>query len=97
MAQSTSSVGQGSNIKVTVVRVLTHSRNMEIWFNWGLVEMSDGSQKARCKYCGMLLAKESNSSLKKNILPNHFARHWRMTRKANKHKLVAMVEYSTST
>ncbi|KAL8263872.1 hypothetical protein R6Q59_022002 [Mikania micrantha] len=29
--------------------------------------MTDGSQKARCKYCGMLLAKESNSSLKKHI------------------------------
>ncbi|KAL8209283.1 hypothetical protein R6Q57_006015 [Mikania cordata] len=29
--------------------------------------MSDGSQKACCKYCGMLLAKESNTSLKKHI------------------------------
>ncbi|KAD5802733.1 hypothetical protein E3N88_14093 [Mikania micrantha] len=67
MAQSTSSVGQGSNAEVTVVRVLTYSRNMEIWCNWDLVEMSDGSQKARCKYCGMLLAKESNTSLKKHI------------------------------
>ncbi|KAL8265543.1 hypothetical protein R6Q59_023673 [Mikania micrantha] len=67
MAQSTSSVGQGSNAEVTVVRVLTYSRNMKIWCNWDLVEMSDGSQKARCKYCGMLLAKESNTSLKKHI------------------------------
>ncbi|KAL8225501.1 hypothetical protein R6Q57_018058 [Mikania cordata] len=63
MAQSTSSVGQGSNAEATVVRVLTHSRNMEIWCNWDLVEMSDGSQKARCKFCGMLLAKESNTKL----------------------------------
>ncbi|KAD5960957.1 hypothetical protein E3N88_12430 [Mikania micrantha] len=67
MAHSTSSVGQGSNAEVTVVRVLTHSRNMEIWCNWDLVEMNDGSQKARYKYCGMLLAKESNTSLKKHI------------------------------
>ncbi|KAL8193910.1 hypothetical protein R6Q57_026152 [Mikania cordata] len=67
MAQSTSSVGQASNAEATVVRILTHSRNMEIWCNWDLVEMSDGSQKARCKFCGMLLAKESNTSLKKYI------------------------------
>ncbi|KAL8206043.1 hypothetical protein R6Q57_009594 [Mikania cordata] len=67
MAQSTSSVGQGSNVEATVVRVLMHSRNMEIWCNWDLVEMSDESQKARCKFCGMLLAKESNTSLKKHI------------------------------
>ncbi|KAD6454851.1 hypothetical protein E3N88_09557 [Mikania micrantha] len=32
-----------------------------------VVEMSDGSQKTRCKYCDMLLAKESNTSLKKHI------------------------------
>ncbi|KAL8267937.1 hypothetical protein R6Q59_001735 [Mikania micrantha] len=45
MAQSTSFVGQGSNIEVTIVRVLTHSRDMEIWCSWDLVEMSDVSQR----------------------------------------------------
>ncbi|KAL8257313.1 hypothetical protein R6Q59_029354 [Mikania micrantha] len=74
MAHSTSSVGQGSDINVTIVRVLTNRRNMKLWCNWDLVEMSYKSQNACYKYCGMLLEKQSNLSLR-NILPNHFAKH----------------------
>ncbi|KAL8193256.1 hypothetical protein R6Q57_026837 [Mikania cordata] len=43
------------------------TRGPEVWCNWDLCEMSDGSSKARCKFCGALLAKESNTTLKKHI------------------------------
>ncbi|KAD7478734.1 hypothetical protein E3N88_01870 [Mikania micrantha] len=67
MDASNSSVGQGSNTGPSFVRVIEHNRNPEIWCNWDLVEVSDGSIKARCKFCGIYLGKESNSNLKKRI------------------------------
>ncbi|KAL8200488.1 hypothetical protein R6Q57_011827 [Mikania cordata] len=69
MAHLNSSVGQEgcSSTDLLVVRVLPNNRAPEVWCNWDLCEMSDGSSKARCKFCGALLAKESNTTLKKHI------------------------------
>ena len=55
---SVNNVPKGSNAPF-VVGTLSHSRNMDVWCNWDLVEMSDGSQKAQCKHCGSLLNKDS--------------------------------------
>ncbi|KAL8244428.1 hypothetical protein R6Q59_010686 [Mikania micrantha] len=67
MDASHSSVGQGSNTEPSFVCVIEHNQNPEIWCNWDLVELSDGSIKARCKFCGIYLGKESNLNLKKHI------------------------------
>ncbi|KAD2805114.1 hypothetical protein E3N88_38491 [Mikania micrantha] len=67
MDASHSSVGQGSNTEPSFVRVIEHNRNPEIWCNWDLAELSDGSLKAHCKFCVIYLEKESNSNLKKHI------------------------------
>ncbi|XP_035830095.1 zinc finger BED domain-containing protein RICESLEEPER 1-like [Helianthus annuus] len=62
---SVNNVPQGQSAPY-VVGTLSHSRNAEVWGNWDLVEMSDGSQKAQCKHCGALLSKDSNSTLTKH-------------------------------
>ena len=64
---SHSSVGEGSSQASTVVKVIPHNQSQRVWKNWDLVEMSDGSIKARCKFCGALLGASSNSTLDKHI------------------------------
>ena len=67
MAASHSSVGQGSTAEPTFVRIVPHNRNQQIWCNWDLIELSDKTMKARCKFCGIYLNPLSNSNLKKYI------------------------------
>ena len=64
---SQSSVGDGSSSAPFVLGVLAHNRNPDIWCNWDLVEMSDRTTKARCKFCSTLLSTTSNSTLNKHI------------------------------
>ncbi|KAL8259776.1 hypothetical protein R6Q59_027729 [Mikania micrantha] len=66
--ESEPALHEGSSIGIIVVRVLPNNRNPKVWCNWNLCEMSDESSKARCKFCGALLGKESNTTLKKHIL-----------------------------
>nr|GEU57776.1 zinc finger BED domain-containing protein RICESLEEPER 2 [Tanacetum cinerariifolium] len=47
------------------------NENPQIWCNFNLVKMSDGSLKAHCKHCGHFLKQESNSTLK-----GHMERYW---------------------
>ncbi|KAM0041071.1 putative transcription factor/ chromatin remodeling BED-type(Zn) family [Helianthus debilis subsp. tardiflorus] len=61
------SVNNGDQSAPFVVGTLSHNRNIEVWCNWDLVELSDGSQKAQCKHCGSLLSKDSNSTLTKHV------------------------------
>ncbi|KAI3807882.1 hypothetical protein L1987_23818 [Smallanthus sonchifolius] len=65
-ASTQNSVG-GSTSEATVVIVLPCSRNQEIWAYFDLCEMSNGSQKARCKLCGKILGAAGNSTLRKHI------------------------------
>ncbi|KAI3799153.1 hypothetical protein L1987_34443 [Smallanthus sonchifolius] len=65
-ASTQNSVG-GSTSDVTVVSILPCSRNQEIWAYFDLCEMSNGSQKARCKRCGRILGATGNSTLRKHI------------------------------
>ena len=47
-----------------VVKVLDHKRTKDIWDHYDLCEMSNGSKRARCKYCYGFFAPEANSMLK---------------------------------
>ena len=67
MASSQSQSASGSTNAPTVVQVIAHNRSQRVWQHWDLVEMSDGTHKARCKYCGSLLGAASNSTLDKHI------------------------------
>ncbi|KAK1407757.1 hypothetical protein QVD17_39383 [Tagetes erecta] len=57
----------GSSQSPIVVQVLQLTRRQRICQHWDLVEMTDGSHKARCKYYGALLGAASNSTFDKHI------------------------------
>ena len=65
MATSTNPTVQssvGGNLEV--VQVLEHKRSKEIWDHYDLCLLSNGSKKARCKYCHRFFTPEANSTLK---------------------------------
>ncbi|KAL8257474.1 hypothetical protein R6Q59_029515 [Mikania micrantha] len=92
MAHSHSSVGQEgcSSTNLLVVQVLPNDRAPEVWCNWDLCEMNDRSSKACFKFCGTLLAKESNTILKNTFL--NFAKARKKIRIPIKRKSVLMME-----
>jgi len=51
-----------------VLQVLEHKRTQEIWDHYDLCEMSNGSKRARCKYCHKFFVPETNSMLKAHII-----------------------------
>ncbi|GJT06090.1 hypothetical protein Tco_0840552 [Tanacetum coccineum] len=63
---SSTSVGVGSSNAPTIVEVLETNRNPEIWRNYNLVKLSDGSLKAHCKHCGKFINHSLNSTLKQH-------------------------------
>ena len=65
-AQDSCEIGASSN-ELSVVNILPCSRNPSIWSNFDLCEMSNGSQRAKCKGCGSFYSSQSNSTLKSHL------------------------------
>ena len=66
-SQSQSSIGGASSNELTVVVILEMTRDPEVWSNFDLCEMSNGTQKARCKKYGTFFIGTSNSNLRGHL------------------------------
>ena len=66
MATSTNPTVQSFSVggNLEVVQVLEHKRSKEIWDHYDVCLLSNGSKKARCKYCHKFFASDVNSTLK---------------------------------
>ena len=64
---ASASTGIGSTSAPTIVEVLTTKRNPELFANFLLCRLSDGSTKAQCKRCKKFLAKDSNTTLRLHL------------------------------
>ncbi|KAK1413168.1 hypothetical protein QVD17_34938 [Tagetes erecta] len=68
MASDSTSVPQpGASSQHTVVKILSTTREKELWSKFDLCEMSNGEQKARCKACSGFLKANSNTTLRSHI------------------------------
>ncbi|GJQ97656.1 hypothetical protein Tco_0008795 [Tanacetum coccineum] len=61
---SSTSAGGGSTNTPTIVEVLETTRNPNVWCNFNLVKLSDGTIKANYKHCDKFLKHKSNSTLR---------------------------------
>ena len=71
-AQGSFEAGASTSL-LLVVRITPTTRNQRIWSKLDLCEMSDGSQRARCKACGSFLNAQYNTTLK-----NHLEKHCKL-------------------
>ena len=57
---------RGNDPNLVVVKILTTTRNPEVWQFFDKCLMSDGSERARCKKCGLFMGVSGNTPLRKH-------------------------------
>lgn len=63
---SKNSTSRSKDADLTIVGVKKTNRTKEVWDHFDLLEMSDGSERARCKKCGLIMGASGNSPLLKH-------------------------------
>ena len=63
---SKNSTSWSKDANLVIVGVKETNRTYEVWQHFDLLEMSDGTERARCKKCGLIMGASGNSSLLKH-------------------------------
>ena len=65
-SKNSTSRSKNKDADLVIVGVKKTNRTKEVWDHFDLLEMSDGSERARCKKCGLLMGASGNSPLLKH-------------------------------